>query len=78
MGLRPSGICSSHETFHNSSLRKCPLDVLPAGCAAPVLGRNAFGHVVCYLGCNQNHIFYHLQGFRPRENQCIIKQHLEI
>jgi hypothetical protein len=38
MGLHPPGVLSSHEAFDNSSPPNCPLDVSPAGCAAPVLG----------------------------------------
>jgi hypothetical protein len=38
MGLHPSGIFSSNEASNNSSLSEYPLDVIPSGCAVPVLG----------------------------------------
>jgi len=44
MGLRPPGIFPSPEASDGSSLPEYPLDVAPAGCAAPVLGWSAFGH----------------------------------
>jgi len=53
-----------------SSPPACPPDVLPAGCAASILGRDTLGHVPPNLARDPTQrLSVRLQGLRPRGNR---------